>query len=198
MWKKALLGACALFAAAAVSACGSGQATSSKDAAMSAAPKDPSAVVVYWSATGNTEKVAKNLAEATGANLYKVEPVQPYTQADLDYNNQNSRCYKEHQDPSIRPEIKDNIQNWDQYKTVYIGYPIWWGQAPALMYTFVEHHNFDGKTVIPFCTAYSSPIGDSGDNLAKAAKTGNWKEGDRLEPSDSVQNLAAWAKKVVQ
>lgn len=203
MWKKVLAVALAGMAAVTLTACGSSagsssSASSAAAAASSAAPAAGDTLVVYFTGSGNTEKAAKTLAAAANANLYQIVPEQPYTSDDLNYNNSDSRVSKEHKDPSIRPAIKGNVNDWDKYKTVFIGYPIWWGQAPAIMYTFVENHNFDGKTVIPFATSASSPIGTSGENLGKAAKTGTWKQGDILSPSESQQDMAKWVQKVTK
>ena len=121
-----------------------------------------------------------------------ITPKVPYTEADLDYNNSSSRVSMEHKDSSIRPEYTGDAANWDDYRVVYLGYPIWWGEAPAIVYTFTEHHSFEGKTVIPFATSYSSPLGDSGENLARAAKTGTWLPGECFTGGGKTDDVLRW------
>ncbi|MBQ8979462.1 MAG: flavodoxin, partial [Oscillospiraceae bacterium] len=106
---------------------------------------------------------------------------EPYSDADLDWNDRNSRTTIEMNDPNVRPEIANDTVDLEGYTTVYIGYPIWWGDAPRIMSTFVESHDLEGKTVIPFCTSGGSSIGRSGENLAAQAGSGNWLAGDRLD-----------------
>lgn len=149
-------------------------------------------LVVYFSATGTTKGVAKKLAAITGADLYEITPANPYSSEDLDYNNSQSRTSAEMNTPDARPEIGGKEISLDGYSTLYLGYPIWWGEAPRIMSTFVEAYSFDGITVIPFCTSGSSGIGNSGDNLAKQAASGNWLAGERLEGSASESDLKAW------
>ena len=201
MWKK-LMAVLVCCLALVVGACGETASTAAPAggnkaaaAADSSAAAEGKTLVVYFSNTGNTKKVAEALAQETGGTLYAIEAAQPYTAADLDYNNSDSRSVKEHKDPSIRPAIKGDVADWGSYKTVYIGYPIWWGQAPNILYTFVENHNFDGKKVIPFATSYSSSFGSSGSNLAKAAKTGNWQEGKRFAGGAGAAEVKDWLKK---
>ncbi|MCH3949640.1 MAG: flavodoxin [Acidaminococcus sp.] len=153
-------------------------------------------LVVYFSATGNTERVANIIAKATNADVFKIEPQQPYTKEDLNYNNKESRVVKEHANPKLRPAIKGDVKDWAKYDTVYVGFPHWWRQAPHVVYTFVENHDFSGKKVIPFCTSLQTPLGDSGKNLAKAAKTGNWLEGARFESGVLEQEVLNWVKNV--
>ena len=140
-------------------------------------------LVAYFSATGNTKRVAEKIAELTSADLYEIVPLNPYSDADLNWNDTNSRSTKEMDDKNVRPEIGSNDIDLTNYTTIYLGYPIWWGDAPRIMSTFVEKYNFDGKKVIPFCTSGGSSIGRSGSNLASLAKTGNWSNGERLNSS---------------
>ena len=123
-------------------------------------------IVVYFSATGTTKGVAERIANVTNADIFELIPAEPYSDADLDWNDKNSRTTIEMNDQKVRPAIANDTVNLDSYTTVYIGYPIWWGDAPRIMSTFVEAHDFDGKTVIPFCTSGGSGIGRSGSNLA--------------------------------
>lgn len=150
------------------------------------------AIVVYFSATGTTKGVAERIANVTNADLYEIIPAEPYSDADLDWNDKNSRTTIEMNDPNARPAIADDTVSFDGYSTVYIGYPIWWGDAPMIMSTFVEAHDFGGLTVIPFCTSGGSGIGRSGSNLASQAGNGNWLDGDRLEGGISEDELKTW------
>lgn len=149
-------------------------------------------VVVFFSATGTTEGVAERIAAAADADLYEIVPAEPYTDDDLDWNDDDSRTTIEMNDPDCRPEIDNDTADLESYSTVFIGYPIWWGEAPRIMSTFVESHSFDGKTVIPFCTSGSSPIGRSGSDLASQAGSGNWLEGSRLDADISESEILDW------
>ncbi len=149
-------------------------------------------LVVYFSATGNTKGVAEKIASITGGDLYEIKPVQEYTAEDLDWNDSDSRTTHEQNDPSVRPEIGSNPVSLDGYTTVYIGYPIWWGEEPRIMDTFVESYDFDGITMIPFCTSGGSGIGRSGQNLADNAGSGNWLDGERFSAGSSEEDVASW------
>ena len=151
-------------------------------------------LVVYYSASGNTERVAKAAAEAAGADLFEIVPVEPYTSEDLNWTNDNSRVSREHNDESLRDVelTSTEVANWDSYDTVLIGYPIWWGIAAWPTDGCVKANDFTGKTVIPFCTAASSGIGQSGKLLADLAGTGDWQEGKRFASSASDQEVASW------
>ena len=146
-------------------------------------------LVAYFSATGTTKRVAEKIAEITGADLYEIEPKNPYSDADLNWNDRSSRSTKEMDDPSVRPEIGSFDIELSEYKTIYLGYPIWWGDAPRIMSTFVEKYKFDGIKVIPFCTSGGSGIGRSGSNLANLAGTGDWSRGERLNSSADTNNI---------
>ena len=149
-------------------------------------------LVVYYSATGNTRGVAKKLAENLNADTFEIVPSNPYTDDDLDWNDDNSRVSKEHDDESLRDvELESTtVPNFDTYDTVLIGYPIWWGIAAWPVNSFVEANDFTGKTIIPFCTSSSSGIGNSADILEDLTKTGIWQEGIRFgtNPSDDDIN----------
>lgn len=149
-------------------------------------------VVVYFSATGTTKEVAERIANVTDADIFEITPAEPYDDADLDWHDDNSRTTIEMNDPDCRPKIANDTVQLEDYSTVYIGYPIWWGDAPRIMSTFVESHSFEGMTVIPFCTSGSSPIGKSGENLASHANGGNWLEGERLDASISESEIQDW------
>ena len=148
-------------------------------------------LVVFFSATGTTKGVAQMIANATGADTYEILAAQPYTEADLNWNDKTSRTTTEQNDKSVRPEIGSEKISLDGYTTIYVGYPIWWGEEPRIMDTFAESYDFTGKTMIPFCTSGGSGIGSSGKNLAERAGTGNWIEGDRLSADTDI---AAWIK----
>ena len=149
-------------------------------------------LVVVFSATGTTKGVAERIAAITDADLYEIIPAEPYTDADLDWNDKNSRTTKEQNDSSVRPAIGSESVSLNGYKTIYIGYPIWWGEEPRIMDTFVESYGFDGITMIPFCTSEGSGIGRSGKNLAENAGSGKWLDGDRLQSSISDADLKTW------
>ena len=151
-------------------------------------------LVVYFSATGNTEQAATYIADITGGDLFELEPADPYTDEDLNYNNEDSRVSQEYADESLRDVelVSDTVENWDSYDTVFIGYPIWWGIAAWPVDGFVEANDFTGKTVIPFCTSSSSDLGESGKLLAEAAGTGTWLEGQRFSSSASEEAVQAW------
>lgn len=153
---------------------------------------DKDTIVVYFSATGTTKGVAERIASVTDADIFELSAAEPYSDADLDWNDKNSRTTLEMNDPDVRPAIANDTVDLDGYETVYIGYPIWWGEAPRIMSTFVEAHDFDGKTVIPFCTSGGSSIGRSGENLASQAGGGNWLAGSRLDANISESELQDW------
>lgn len=151
-------------------------------------------LVVYYSATGNTKSVAEKIAGAANADLFEIRPEEPYTGDDLDWTDNKSRVSREHDDESLRNVklVSATVDNWDSYDVVYIGYPIWWGIAAWPVDGFVKANDFTGKTVIPFCTAASSGIGDSGNLLKKEAGTGNWLDGERFRGNASVSDISSW------
>lgn len=160
----------------------------------SAEGAESNVLVVYYSATGNTEEAAGYIADLTGGTLFELEPADPYTDEDLNYNDDNSRVSQEYADESLRDVelVADTIENWDSYDTVFIGYPIWWGIAAWPVDGFVEANDFTGKTVIPFCTSASSGLGESGELLAELAGTGDWQEGMRFRSSVSEEDVQTW------
>ncbi len=157
------------------------------------------ALVVYYSASGSTERVANYIASAANADIFELEPVKPYTDADLNWTDQNSRVVyeHEHEDERIVELESINVPNWDSYDTVFIGYPIWWGIAAWPVDNFVKSNDFTGKTVIPFCTSASSGLGESGRLLEEMAGTGNWQEGMRFRSGAPESDVSAWAKSIV-
>ena len=151
-------------------------------------------LVVYYSASGNTKDVAEKIAKITEADLFEIEPVEPYTDDDLDWTDDDSRVSREHDDESLRDVelVSTTVDNWDSYDTVYIGYPIWWGIAAWPVDNFVKENDFTGKTVIPFCTVATSGIGDSGNLLEEMTGTGDWKEGERFHGGASESDISSW------
>ncbi len=192
-----------------LTACGNaaGQSSGSKDAGTqstaaqstkaeptSGAQSTKDTLVVYFSATGTTKGVAEKIANITGADTYEIKAAQEYSTADLNYNDSNSRSTKEQKDATARPKIGSSAVSLEGYKTIYIGYPIWWGEEPRIMDTFVESNNFNGITMIPFCTSGSSGLGRSGQNLAKNAGSGTWLDGKRFGAGASEDEIRSWIK----
>lgn len=151
-------------------------------------------LVVYFSGSGNTKRVAEDIAAATGGTLFELVPVTPYTSADLSWTTAGSRVNREHDDESLRdiPLVTTTPENFDEYDTVFIGYPIWWGIAAWPVNNFVKNNDFAGKTVIPFATSASSGMGQSGSLLAEMAGTGNWQEGHRFSSGASKSTVEEW------
>ena len=159
------------------------------------APEEGSVLVAYFSATGNTERVANAIAAATGGDLFELTPVEPYTDADLNWTDEDSRVVYEYENPDERDTelVAYTPDNWADYDVVFVGYPIWWYDAAWPVEGFVTENDFTGKTVIPFCTSSSSGIGESGERLAGLAGTGDWLEGERFRSSASDDDVQAWA-----
>lgn len=153
-------------------------------------------LVVYYSATGNTETAANYIAEAADADLFELEPVEPYSDADLNWTDDDSRVSREHENEDERdvPLVSTTVENWSDYDTVFIGYPIWWGIAAWPVNEFIETNDFTGKTVIPFATSASSGMGESGQLLEEMAGTGDWQEGQRFRESVSQEDVNAWVE----
>lgn len=151
-------------------------------------------LVVYFSAQGHTKEVAEKIADNLNADIFEITPANPYTEEDLDYNNDNSRVSREYEDESLRNvELETTeVPNWSDYDTVLIGYPIWWGNSAWPINSFVKANDFTGKTVIPFCTSASSSIGQSDEELAEEAGTGNWEEGHRFSSNPSDSDIKSW------
>ena len=153
-------------------------------------------LVVYYSASGNTENVSNVIAETLGADLFELEPVEPYSNDDLDWTNDDSRVTREHENEDERDVelVSATVDNWSEYDTVFIGYPIWWGIAAWPVDEFIETNDFTGKTVIPFATSASSGMGQSGELLAEMAGTGDWQEGQRFRSGASEDDIVAWVE----
>lgn len=153
-------------------------------------------LVVYYSATGYTEKVANYIAEATGGELFKLEPVEEYSSADLDWTKKDSRVSREHdnQEERVMDLVASTVPDWESYDTIFIGYPIWWGIAAWPVDRFIADNDFTEKTVIPFCTSSSSGLGESGELLEEAAGTGEWLTGERFRSGVSEESVREWVE----
>lgn len=153
-------------------------------------------LVVYYSAFGNTENVSNVIAKTLGADLFELEPVEPYSNDDLNWTNDDSRVTREHENEDERDVelVSATVDNWSEYDTVFIGYPIWWGIAAWPVDEFIETNDFTGKTVIPFATSASSGMGQSGELLAEMAGTGDWQEGQRFRSGASEDDIVAWVE----
>lgn len=151
-------------------------------------------LVVYYSATGSTKRVAEEIANNLNADIFELVPEEVYTSSDLNWNDSNSRVTREHNDESLRDvKLKNTkVDNWDSYDTVIISFPIWWGIAAWPVDNFVKENDFSGKTVIPVCTSASSGLGESGKLLSEMAGTGNWMTGHRFSSSASIDNIKTW------
>lgn len=149
-------------------------------------------LVAYFSATGTTKGVAEHIANGLNADIYEIVPEDPYTDADLNYNDNNSRTTIEMNDPNARPAISGSVENMEQYDIIFVGYPIWWGEAPRIVSTFMESYDFSGKTIVPFCTSGGSGIGSSASNLERLTSGATWLDGRRLNGSDSQDTVMEW------
>lgn len=149
-------------------------------------------LVAYFSVTGNTKQLAEYAQEHLNSDLFEIVPSNPYTNEDINYNNPDSRANREQNDDSARPQIENKIENILQYDTIILGYPIWWGQAPKILYTFLESYDFSNKTFLPFCTSSSSQIRSSATNLANLAPNATWLEGRRFSIGTDRQTFLTW------
>lgn len=151
-------------------------------------------LIAYFSATGSTKQVAEYIQKTASTEIYEITPMVPYTSTDLNWTEASSRVNKEHEDPSIEPEISGKINNVEQYDVIFLGYPIWWGEAPNILHTFLKSYDLSGKTIIPFCTSSSSGLGSSGINLQKFAPNATWQTGRRFSSYASQSEVESWAK----
>lgn len=154
------------------------------------------ALVVYFSCTNTTKGIAELIADVTGAGTWRIEPEDPYTSEDLDYNNSSSRANQEQNDPDARPAIKGKCEALDSCEVVFLGYPIWWGKAPKIIFTFLESHEFKDKTIIPFCTSHSSGIGSSDTDLHSLAADAEWKSGRRFSGRETSETIENWIEEM--
>ena len=155
-----------------------------------------STLVAYFSATGTTARVAKNLAEAIGADLFEIAPEQPYSAADLDWRDTNSRSSHEMDDESCRPTVVGGVENMAAYDTVFVGFPIWWYVEPRIVDTFLEAYDFAGKTIVPFATSGSSGLGKAPQRMATLAPGATVLEGRMLNGNPDAEELRAWAESI--
>ena len=185
-----------LFALAALPLCGCAKETATNQTDTATMNSTNKALVAYFSATGTTKGVAERLAGAIGADLFEIKPAQPYTDADLDWRNKQSRSSVEMADRASRPAIAGAVTNLADYATVFVGYPIWWYREPSIVDTFVESNAaaLAGRTIVPFATSGGSGMGDSTANLQALAPDAKVVEGKRFRGSVSADDLAAWAK----
>jgi len=150
-------------------------------------------LVVYFSCTGNTRSLAEQIADTLKADLYEIKPQIPYSSEDLNWRNNSSRSTSEQKDPSSRPAILGKVVNMEQYNIVFLGYPIWFGQAPKIIYTFLENYDFSGKTIVPFCTSGSSQIGTSASNLHRLCSNNTtWLSGSRFANNTPRSAVVTW------
>lgn len=152
---------------------------------------DGNVLVAYFSVTNNTKAIAESVHHYLKSDIFEITPSNPYTSADIDYGS-DCRANREQNDDKARPEIKYQIQDISKYNTIVLGYPIWWAEAPKIMYTFIESYDFTNKTILPFCTSGSSPIGSSATNLAKSAPNAHWLEGRRFAANTSDDVIHSW------
>lgn len=179
----------------ALSACGSTAAITPAHAEQPAAETETNILVAIFSRTGHTQPYAEAAAEYLGADIYQIEALVPYTDDDIKYYT-GCRADKEQEDPSVRPEISGSVENMDKYDVIILGYPIWHGQAPRIISTFLESYNFSGKTIIPFCTSQSSDIGSSDDKLHDLCDA-QWVDGKRFPPEGSTELITDWLYEVI-
>ena len=163
-----------------------------------AVQSDHTVLVVYYSASsiGNTEAAAYMIADELQADTFRLQPVDGYDDTEINFNNDDSRISQEHEDEELQEQVElvsTSVDSWDSYDTVFIGYPIWWGQASWVLNQFVENNDFTGKTVIPFATSQMSGIGSSGERLAEKAGTGDWQEGQRFGEDPDEDDVRAFA-----
>ena len=156
---------------------------------------DKKIAIIYFSATGTTKKIAEYIKNTTNGDLIEIIPKEKYTDSDLNYGNDNSRANQEQNDSKARPEISNNI-NTDNYDIVYLGYPIWWGDVPKIILTFLDNHSLDGKIIIPFCTSGGSSITDSLSTLKNYNKNINWIDGKRFSSSTSQNEINSWVNSI--
>lgn len=166
--------------------------TSPEDETPEEADDGKKILIAYFSATNNTENIANLLNEILDADLYEIVPETPYTSDDLNYNDSSSRSSQEMNDPDARPAISGSVDNMEQYDVIFLGYPIWWGEAPRIINTFVESYDFSGKTIVPFCTSGGSGMGSSATNLQSSASGATWLSGRRLNSGVSQSEIAEW------
>lgn len=205
-WKRLFVMAMSAVMVFALTACGDTTASSKNTENKSASVAQPTAdnaskpqesqgkiLVAYFSCTGNTKSLAETAAKVLTADVYEIRPEKPYTAEDLNYNDESTRATVEQKNDNARPALADKNANISAYDTIVLAYPIWWGQAPRILDTFVENYDFSGKTLIPICTSGGSGIGSSADVLKSHTRgTGNWKHGKEFSSSASENEIRDW------
>lgn len=176
------------------SAVDSASSAASEPQVDSASTQEQHVLVACFSATGNTQKIASSLQTILNADLYEIVPETPYTDEDLNYNNDDCRANQEQTDPSARPAITGELDDPEQYDVVFLGYPIWWGQAPKVLYTFLERYDFGDAVIVPFCTSGSSGIGSSAEGLQELTAQAQWLDGQRFSSGASQEEIAQWVE----
>ena len=166
--------------------------TSPEDETPEEADDGKKILIAYFSATNNTENIANLLNEILDADLYEIVPETPYTSDDLNYNDSSSRSSQEMNDPDARPAISGSVDNMEQYDVIFLGYPIWWGEAPRIINTFLESYDLSGKTIAPFCTSASSPMGSSATRLQELTGSAAWLDGQRFSGGASSSDVQSW------
>lgn len=151
---------------------------------------DSRILVAYFSATGTTKGVAEQIADAAGGDLYEIVPEAPYTTADLNYTDNSCRANREQNDPAVRPAMSDSVEDLEQYDVIFLGYPIWHGQPPRIISTFLESGSFDGKTIVPFCTSGGSGFSNSG--LPELTAGASWLAGRRFSSDAAQEDIEEW------
>ena len=154
-------------------------------------------LVAYFSATGTTKALAEKLAKVTGADIFEIAPKIPYTSADLNWMDKNSRSSVEMKDLSSRPEIKNKMENMQDYQTIFVGFPIWWYVAPTIINTFLENYNFSGKTIVPFATSGGSGMGNTNKALEISCQGAKLVDGKVFKSTASEEELKNWAEKFI-
>ena len=173
-----------------------GEPTSTTDGSAPTTDGETRVLVAYFSATGNTEHIARYIQTVLDADLYEIVPEEPYTDDDLNYGDDTCRANREQNDSDTRPAIAGTLEHPEDYDVVFLGYPIWWGQAPKIICTFLESYDFGGVTIVPFCTSGSSGIGSSAENLYALAPDANWLSGQRFSGNASQEEVAAWVEEL--
>ena len=197
--KKLLASILAVMLVMAMTSCSGGNSGASGGDQAAQQNTDDKSIVVYFSCTGNTKAVAEEIAAQTGSDLHEIVPEEPYTEEDLNYNDDNCRDNAEMNDPESRPAISNTIENLSDYDTIYIGYPIWWGSLPRIMNTFFDTYDFSGKTIVPFCTSGSSSISQSVSVIREAEPEAQVKEGLQVSSSgadDSSDEVSRWLEEI--
>ena len=177
-------------------ACGTSNNNNSESARKSETEFTGKAIVVYYSGSGNTKRVADFVADELKADTFEIVPVDSYSDDDLNWRDRSSRVNREHDDTSLQDIelVSTDVPNWDEYDVVLFGYPIWWREASWVVNNFIKNNDFTGKTVVPFCTSTSSGLGDSGTNLEKMAGAGTWVEGIRFNEKPSEDSVREWVR----